>query len=274
MTVTGERARALPNYVYRVLEVLRTERLSPHLLRVTLGGDELAGFGTDRVGPNIKVYIPREGQTRPEMPEPDGEGNLLWPPEDRRPVMRTYTVRRHDPEAGELDVDFVVHGSGVAGLWAEAARPGDLLGVTGPGGKTVRPADWTVLVADLSGAPALATSLAKLPDDARGVAVLGLPDPADEPPLPRPPGVELQIVPTPDDDETGLVDAVRGIARPTSGTVFAWVAAESEVVRTLRTLLREGWGLGRDEQLCTGYWRRGLTETDYDRQFRNDRTDP
>lgn len=272
--LTGERARALPNYVYRVLEVLRTERLSPHLLRVTLGGDELAGFATDRTGPNIKVYVPRPGQTRPEMPEPDGLGNLLWPTEDRRPVMRTYTVRRHDPDAGELDVDFVTHGGGVAGPWAAAARPGDLLGVTGPGGKTRRPADWTLLVADLSALPALATTLATMPADARGVAVLGVPDPADEPELPRPEGVELRVVATPDDDESALVDAVHAVERPPDRSVFAWVAAESDVVRTLRVHLRDGWGLGRDEQLCTGYWRRGLSETDYDLRFRNDRIDP
>ena len=273
MTAPARPRRALPNYVYRVLEVLRTERLSPHLLRLTLGGDELAGFATDRQGPNIKLYVPRPGQARPEMPAPDGKGNLLWPPDDRRPTMRTYTVRRYDAERGELDVDVVVHGDhGVAGPWAAAARPGDLIGVTGPGGKSLHSAEHTVLVADLAGAPAIATLLEGLPADAHGTAVLGVPTPADEPPLTRPAGVGLRVVTTPDDDESALIAEVQGLERP-AGSVFAWVAAESETVRSLREHFREGWGLGREDMLCTGYWKRGLSETDYDLRFRNDRAD-
>jgi hypothetical protein len=94
------RRRALSGYVYRVLEVVRTELVTPALRRIVLGGPDLAGFGTSRAGPNIKIYFPRQGQRRPLMPEPDGQGGLWWPPDDLRPIMRTYSVRRFEPDLG------------------------------------------------------------------------------------------------------------------------------------------------------------------------------
>jgi NADPH-dependent ferric siderophore reductase len=91
---------ALSRYVYRVLEVVRTELVTPALRRIVLGGPDLAGFGTSRAGPSIKIYFPRQGQRRPLMPEPDGQGGLWWPPDDLRPIMRTYSVRRFEPDLG------------------------------------------------------------------------------------------------------------------------------------------------------------------------------
>lgn len=265
------RARALPDFVYRTLEVRRTEQVTPRLRRVTLAGPELQGFGTDRRGPNIKIYLPRPGQDGPVMPEPDDEGVLRWPTEDRRPVMRTYTVRRHDPVAGELDVDFVLHGAGAAGSWAAAAVAGDRLGVTGPGGPSVRAADDTVLVADLAAVPAVSVLLETLPADTRGTVLIGVEDPADRQELSGPPGMDVRWVPVPADHEQPLVDAALDLPRPT-GSAFTWVSAESEVVRVLRPALRDRWELTARRQLCIGYWRRGLTEGEYDSVFGNDRS--
>jgi NADPH-dependent ferric siderophore reductase len=39
--------------------------------------------------------------------------------------------------------------------------------------------------------------------------------------------------------------------------VFAWVAAESGVVRAIRSDLRGRWGLTRAQHHAIGYWRRG-----------------
>jgi NADPH-dependent ferric siderophore reductase len=271
----ARRRRALPGYAYRVLEVVRAELISPGLRRIVLGGPELPGFGGDRIGPNIKAYFPREGQRRPLMPEPDGAGALWWPAEEVRPIMRTYSVRRYEPDLGELTVDFALHTGGVAGRWAARARVGDLLGVTGPGGKTHRLADWNLLVADHAGLPGVAVILEWLPRDARGVALLQVPGPADRLRLEHPPGVELHWI---DDEDparpgTALTAAVRALRWPPDGSVYAWVSAESEIVRAARHYVREERGLGRGHDLSIGYWRRGMTESEYDRAHQNDRDD-
>ena len=49
----------------RLLQVRRSERITPRMIRVTLGGDELAGFGGDGPDRRIKMFFPVEGQERP-----------------------------------------------------------------------------------------------------------------------------------------------------------------------------------------------------------------
>ena len=64
-----------------------------------------------------------------------GPRGPVWPPPDQRPITRTYTVRRFDATAGELDIHFVLHDdAGPASNWAARAEPGDFIGIVGPGG--------------------------------------------------------------------------------------------------------------------------------------------
>ena len=44
------------------------------------------------------------------------------PTGEPRPVMRTFTPRRFEPETATLQVDFVLHGEGPASAWAQQAR--------------------------------------------------------------------------------------------------------------------------------------------------------
>jgi NADPH-dependent ferric siderophore reductase len=97
------------------LTVLRTERLTPHLVRVVLGGPGVAGIPdngyTDRY---VKLAFRRPDVTYPE-PLDVGAVRETMPRSDW-PIMRTYTIRALDHAAGEMVIDFVVHGDeGVAG---------------------------------------------------------------------------------------------------------------------------------------------------------------
>lgn len=272
--VATRRRRAHEGFIFRTLEVLRTTQLTPRLRRITLGGRELRGFGEDRTGPNVKIYIPQPGQTAPLLPERVESGELLWPPDDVCPAMRTYTVRRHDPVACELDIDFVLHGHGVAGTWAAQAQPGDRVGIAGPGGKTVQPADWTLLVADQAGLPAVAKLLENAAAGMRGEVIIAVPGPEEELPLTHPPGIGvrwlhtgLEVEPAP------VVAAVRALSWPQQETAFAWISAESQIVRNLRDHTRKERGLSRPQTLCIGYWRRGMNENQYHETYDNDRDD-
>ena len=92
-------------------------------------------------------------------------GDVGWPAVARgqaRPTIRTYTVRRLNAAAGELDVDFVLHeGHGPAAAWARDARPGVWVGVSEPGGRyAVDPeAQFHLVIGDESALPAVATVL-------------------------------------------------------------------------------------------------------------------
>lgn len=259
----------------RNLEVLRTAELSPSMRRVTLGGEELAGFLDDHTGPNIKIFVPQQHQNRPKLPALDPDtGRYSWPELHERPTMRTYSVRRYDDASGELDVDFVMHGDGIASTWADGARPGDQLGIMGPGGKTCREADWYLLVGDETALPAISNIVENLPVTARGQVFVEVADAHERQHVECPHDLRwtwLEREGAPAGGTEQLMDAVRGLELPAAGDVSAWVAGESGTVRGIRRHLRTDRGLGAESVLAVGYWKRGLVETEYHDKHNHDR---
>ncbi|MGW1548725.1 siderophore-interacting protein, partial [Streptomyces sp. NPDC002346] len=174
-------------------QVLRTERITPHMVRVVLGGDGLAGFAlsgfTDHY---VKLCFAPEGadyahpfdmaRIREEYPRE------LWP------TTRTYTVRSWDPVARELAIDFVVHGDeGLAGPWALRAAPGDQVTFLGPGGGygPDASADWHLLAGDESALPAIAAALEQMPAGAVAHAYIEVVDASEEQKIVTADGVAL-----------------------------------------------------------------------------------
>ncbi|SEG92224.1 NADPH-dependent ferric siderophore reductase, contains FAD-binding and SIP domains [Saccharopolyspora kobensis] len=260
----------------RDLQVLRTAELSPSMRRITLGGEELEGFLDQHTGPNIKVFVPQQGQQRPVLPELDDEtGRYRWPELHERPTMRTYTVRRYDEARGELDVDFVMHGAhGVASNWARNARPGDHLGVMGPGGKTCRAADYYLLVGDETALPAISSIVEGLPPTARGQVLVEIGDAAEQQHVQCPPDLEwtwLHREGVAAGRSQLLVDAVQQLDVPVDVDVSAWVAGESGIVRGIRRHLRNDRGMDAKSVLAIGYWKYGLAETEYHDKHNHDR---
>jgi NADPH-dependent ferric siderophore reductase len=239
----------------RLLQVRRSARITPRMVRVTLTGDALAGFGGDGPDRRIKMFFPVPGQDRPAVPRAS-TGGPVWPAGEPRPTIRTYTVRRFDDAAGELDVDFVLHeGHGPAAAWARDVRPGSWVGVSEPGGRYVPDpdADFHLVIGDESALPAVATVLAALPPDVPAVAYLEIEDAEEEQPLPG--GAEVHWVRR-DARPAGvpLTAAVRA-ARLPDGRGQAWLSGESACVRDLRRHLLDDRGLDRRAVYATGYWR-------------------
>lgn len=245
----------------RLLQVARTERITPGMIRVTLTGEELAGFpghGPDR---RIKMFFPVEGQDRPAIPRAS-TGGPVWPAGEARPAIRTYTVRRFAPDAGEhgeLDVDFVVHaGHGPAAAWAVAAGPGDWVGVSEPGGRWAPDpaAEHHLVIGDESALPAIATVLETLAADHPDVpvrAIVEVADAGEEQALPGHARVEWVHRGTTPAGEP-LVAAVTAAELPT-GRGQAWLSGESAAVKDLRAHLLTERGLDRRAVYATGYWR-------------------
>ncbi len=256
----------------RVLEVLRTEQITPRLRRIVLGGAEIEGFGT---GPNIKLLIPPEGVQHPQWPLAGADGRAIWPAEGFRPAVRTFSVRRFDPLRGEVSVDFACHGGhGPAARFARRARPGDVVGVGGPGGRTLPPADFHILAGDACGLPSIAAILENLPSHAQGAALLEVEDEADALALHKPDGVSLTWLyrrGAPAGTTTLIADGIRALRVPEGLAVSAWIAAESAAVRDARTHLVNERQVARAAVVAIGYWKRGIAEPDYDAAFRHDR---
>ena len=242
--------------------VERVERLSPHMIRIVLGGEGLAAFTAGTFTDHyIKMHFPREGVA---YPQPFDMGQVRAElPREHWPVTRTYTVRHWDPEAAELTVDFVYHGeAGVAGPWAARAQPGDEIHFGGPGGAyTPSPnADWYLLAGDESALPAIAAALERLPKAARAHVFIEVSGPEEEQKLPTPADARITWLHR-GEGRVGeaLVRAVSGLDFST-GSPEAFVHGEAGFVKELRRLLRVEHGVPMDQLSISGYWRTGHDE--------------
>ncbi|RCG27621.1 siderophore-interacting protein [Streptomyces diacarni] len=245
--------------------VVRTEQLTPHMVRVVLSGEGLTGFPAgEHTDHYVKLLFPAPGVT---YPQPfDIERIRAELPRDQWPAMRTYTVRAWDPATGELTIDFVVHGDeGLAGPWARSAAAGDEVYFLGPGGaySPSPEADWHLLVGDESALPAIAASLARVPEGAPVRAFIEVAGVEEEQPLAAPPGAEVVwlhrgTAPV----GARLVAAVRELDFP-EGRVLAFVHGEAGFVKELRGHLRLERGIAREQLSISGYWRLGADEDNW-----------
>lgn len=248
------------------LSVLRAEDLGPSMRRLVLGGPELAAVVAGWKGHTdayVKIAFLAPGVDYPERLDLDELRATM--PQEHWPVLRTYTVRRLDAAAGEMWVDFVVHGDeGLAGPWAARAQVGEVVHVRGPGG-AYRPdpeADHQLLVGDEAGLPAILAALESLEPGQKATAFVEVDGPADEQPVVTAGDVEvfwLHRAPA-DPGTTDLLDAaVRAWPWP-EGRVQIFVHGESGLLKTVRPYLVKDRGVERRDVSVSAYWRRGETE--------------
>ncbi|MGH8909276.1 MAG: siderophore-interacting protein [Egibacteraceae bacterium] len=263
-------------YPYYRAHVVRAQRVTPHVVRVSFGGDDLTGFARELPDQYVKLFFPLSGQTVPAVPvltDDDVAGwyqRYLAMPDDIRPVMRTLTVRRHRAETGEVDVDFVLHGDGgPASRWAMRAQPGDQVGILTAQGLYLPPdtAQWQLIAGDETALPAIGAIGAiveSMPPTTRALVFVEVAGGAGEQPLDTPEDVQLRWVhrgAIPAGRSDALLDAVRGATFP-EGPHYAWIAGEARAVRVLRRHLVNDRGFDKAAITFTGYWRLGKTEVE------------
>jgi NADPH-dependent ferric siderophore reductase len=255
--------------------VHRVEQLTPHMTRIVVGGDGLAGFAAGEFTDHyVKMLFPVKGVAYPEPFDIQRIREEL--PREQWPVTRTYTVRRWDAAIRELTIDVVLHGDeGVAGPWAMRAQPGDDVRFVGPGGAYAPSpdADWHLLAGDESALPAIAASMERLPAGARAHVFIEVAGPEEEQKLETSGDATVTWLHR-GSARVGdaLVQAVTELEFP-SGEVHAFVHGEAGFVKELRRLLLKERGVARDRVSISGYWRLGhdedgwqATKRDWNRQ--------
>ncbi|MFD7827545.1 siderophore-interacting protein [Kitasatospora sp. NPDC059803] len=259
------------------VEVVEVRRITPRTARVTFEAEALADSVGTAPDQQVKLCFPRPGQTVPELPA-QSDDPMSWYqaylaiPEARRPLLRSFTLRRRRPGTRLVEIDFVLHGdTGPAAAWAERAEPGQRLGMVGPSALYAPPvplaeaaaaADWVLLAGDESALPAIATLVEALPAGVRALAFVEVADEAERQPLEG--RAELAVhwlVRGGAAPGVVLAGAVRSAELP-AGTPFAWLAGEAGAVRALRRHLVAERGVPKRSIDFTGYWRHRLTQDD------------
>lgn len=221
--------------------------LGPHLIRLVVAGPDVCLMRDDGPDQRLKVVLP------------DGAG------------MRALTISELDTAAGRLAMVIVRHEpAGALGRWLAAAGPGDhvVLSVATtrstavPAGVDWRPPpamDELLVVADATALPAVARILVGLDQHVTGTVMVCVRSQEQSVALPRPPGVRLEWFLSGDDVwlSRNLVGRLAELHLPrTSPTFYAWVAAESGLVKTVRRHLLNDREVPREQVALMGYWRR------------------
>lgn len=259
------------------LEVLRTQRLSPHWARVTLGAGEIDQFVPMGFDQWFRLFLPVGGDAGLErIPAKAnkliGYLRFLRIPEGERPVMRNYTVRAYRPatnvSGAEIDVDFVLHGSaaegtaGPASSWAETCTPGESVVIIDEGiaFNAERGVQDVLLVGDETGLPAIAGVCASLPSDASGVALIEVPSTDDAIAFEHPSGIEVRWLIRDDHERTPgalareALTALSGSDVP-GASCHAYIVGEQALPTAARRHLIAERGLVKSQVSFCGYWR-------------------
>jgi NADPH-dependent ferric siderophore reductase len=284
----------IPAYRLFDTRVIRTRRITPTFVRVTLGSPSLRHFGPWGLDQRLKLILPhdvnhtavqRHPWRGPLFNEGDVDGlsvtewraALAGMPADERHLARTYTTGSARPQECELDIDFFIHHpTGPASNWATSAVVGDRILVSGPDARANdrrrgiqwRPAEPPIevlLLGDETAVPALTGIASSLGSGTRGVIVVEADDVDACPPVEQVPSeVAVHYVAREGwpPGETLAIAAESWAASDApdaraAGTAFAaWIAAESSAIPRLRSLVAEA-GIPRDLLHSQGYWNHG-----------------
>ncbi len=242
---------------FRVVEVVRTHRLSTRMARVTLAGPELEGLVVEQPAASVRVLLPPRADGPLVMPRWNGNEFLM--PSGKRSTIRTLTPRRVDPAALELDVDIVIHQGGTASEWAQHAGPGSRAAVSGParGYRIDHEAPVHFLAGDETAIPAISQLLERMPAGRPIRAVIEVADPGARMKLPerQDATVEwLDLAPGAPPGEALVAGVTRAEIAPDTRV---WVAGEAAAVQRIRRHLFEDLGLSRAHVTVRGYWKHG-----------------
>lgn len=245
--LNGVFARPQPPTYWATPEVLRVDRVSPRVRRVTLGGEGLTPF--------LAGYQPGDAVKFVLTETPSPEPNERWEP---GLPSRAYTLINPDREAGTAQVDIIDHGDGPGSAWAGQAEPGWRVLVGGPRfGYTPDPAARAFrLFADLSALPA-AIEIGRAIVDRPVSLAIEVPDAEEVRDLPA--GVVDDVTWLIQDGGPGrqLVDHVHSLDWAANADVHVWVAGEAGTIGSIRRFLRVEQALPRAVVTVSGYWKLG-----------------
>ncbi|MGC4193096.1 MAG: siderophore-interacting protein [Thermomicrobiales bacterium] len=258
-------------FVFRPVEVVRSERVTPQMMRVTFGGESVSEIQSLAADDDVRIQFPERFDETPLPPVVEFQPfRLVYPANAPPSVIRALTIRALRPDQREIDIDIALHGVGILTKWAEQAAPGQRATIGGPRGSTVWEGEPDVfyLIGDPTALPAIGRFVESLPSGAAATVVAEVEDAAEEQQWTVPAGATLTTIwlhrrgQAP--GRTTLLDtAIATLPAPTASTAI-FAAGESSTMHRLRRWIRTQWPeIGKDQLNIAGYWRREDDEQGY-----------
>ena len=237
---------------FRLLQVLSTRAVTPHLLSVVFTGDDLDDFVSASFDDHVKLFFPLPGEKEPVLPagDPKAEGAP-------KTIARDFTPHRYDAARRELEIQFALHGTGPASTWAEQARPGDRLGLGGPRGSFLIPTgfDWFLMLGDPTAIPAITRRLAELPAATRVTVMLLADGPAEQFVLATRADADVRWLDRLANPQA-LEQAAAAFELP-PGEGYIWAAGEGAAMRAVHEHFVGQRGFPKGRIRAASYWKPG-----------------
>ncbi|SDH20425.1 siderophore-interacting protein [Agrococcus jejuensis] len=244
------------------LEVLGNEQISPHLRRVTLGGEDVANMTPQGYDQWFRFFMRRPDQDALQVPTSPKQWfpQYLLMSEAKRPHIRNYTIRAFRRDVQELDIDFVVHEDpGPGAQWSIDAKVGERAALLDEG--LLYNDDGVegdvLMVGDESVIPAIAGVCGSIDRATRGIAVIEVGHMDDVQDLGQPDGIDVHWIHRGSEREgqAGL-RALSELDLP-GDIAYAYAAGEQSLATGARRHLVKHRGVDKANVTFTGYWRLG-----------------
>ena len=220
--------------------VASVREVTPRTRRLVLAGPEIDRLRAPAgaLGPYLKLHLEEPG---------------------RRALVRTYSVRRHGV-GGELEVDVVLHESGLGSDLVRRTRTGDVLRFGGPGWIPAEPCATYLLAGDHTALPAIAHILENLPAGAAARAVIEVPDRAEEQPLAGAAASDVVWLHRSPGTPSRLATVLRSCWPDPAADLMVWAGAECAIARAIRQEARRTRALPPARCQILNYWKAGQPE--------------
>jgi NADPH-dependent ferric siderophore reductase len=239
-----EFTHARHDVVRRTLRVIGKDQITPRMLRLRFESNDLVGFDSPSPDDHIKIFLPAQGNAPA--------------------LMRDFTPRAWDIDAGTFELDFALHPRGPAIEWARSAEVGDHIDIAGPRGSSIAPNDfdWYMLIGDATSLPAMNRRLESLPPETP-VDVMALVAGCEEEAYLDPRGNRrftwLHATDSNERDLKMFRSALQGMKLP-AGEGFIWIAAEVSLAKDIYRYMTETLGHPKAWIKAAGYWSSGRAD--------------
>ncbi len=247
-----------------LVQVKAIKDITPGIRCITFTADALRHYPKNCEGQHLKIFISHSLQAKPTLPVLSKNGPL-WPTNEVRSIVRTYTIRAVRPELQEIDIEFAMHDHSAPAInFAKSAQPGNWLGISGPGGDAshLLLAHHIFMAGDPSSLPAITALAEKMHANTQGKIIIRIDKPEHKRAIHLPKGVEIIWVVGDISQTATLIETVKLWSLPTNDVAF-WIGGEEQIVKTLRHYLRQEKEYNSTQMYAIPYWRYGYNEENY-----------
>jgi NADPH-dependent ferric siderophore reductase len=239
----------------RKIKILSKNKITQNMLRITFSHQDLFDFPDNQRGGYVK-FLFKHKHTKAEL-------------------VRPYTIRDFRKKKLELDVDFAIHNEkdGYAANWANKAKVGDEIFISGPGQKKLVDfnCNWFLLIGDMSSLPAISINIEELAENSKGYAVIEILSENDKQVISKPENFDIYWVINSDPEKSSikLLEKIKTL-KWYDDNPSVWVACEFNAMKILRNFFQNEKKINKKNMYVSSYWKSGIDQEKHKVLKKND----